>query len=36
MPIYELMRNFVCDRYEKKIELFTRWQNGQDLNPRKI
>lgn len=27
---------FVCDRYEKKIELFIRWQTGQHLNPRKI
>lgn len=32
----EKRMRFVCDRYEKKIELFTRWQNGQDLNPRKI
>lgn len=25
----------ICERYEKKVELFQRWQNGQDLNPRK-
>ena len=24
-----------CERYEKKVELFQRWQSGQDLNPRK-
>lgn len=26
----------ICDRYEKKIELFQKWQLGQDLNPRKV
>ena len=31
----EARAKLVCDRYEKKIELFQRWQNGQDLNPRK-
>lgn len=25
----------ICERYEKKVELFQRWQSGQDLNPRK-
>jgi hypothetical protein len=26
----------ICERYEKKVELFQRWQQGQDLNPRRF
>ena len=32
----EARAKLVCDRYEKKIELFQRWQQGQDLNPRRF
>ena len=32
----EARAKLVCDRYEKKIELFQRWQQGQDLNLRRF
>ena len=32
----ETRAKLVCDRYEKKVELFQRWQQGQDLSPRRF